>query len=130
MSKEISIIKLMDGSTVVGKIEYGIDCIEIEHPIELVSNIQPLQGMTGEQINLRPWMAISEETIFVVERMQIITIGLLDKTFENGYLRMVEQIYMKESVWAGSLMDDQIESEIDLDTMHELADAIIKKQIH
>ena len=86
--------------------------------------------MTGEQINLRPWMAISEETIFVVERMQIITIGLLDKTFENGYLRMVEQIYMKESVWAGSLMDDQIESEIDLDTMHELADAIIKKQIH
>jgi hypothetical protein len=130
MSKEISIVKLMDGSTVVGKIEYGTDCIEIEHPIELVSNVQPLQGMTGEQINLRPWMAISEETIFVVERMQIITIGLLDKTFENGYLRMVEQIYMKKSVWAGSLMDDQLESEIDLDTMHELADAIIKKQIH
>ena len=37
MSKqEISIIKLMDGSTLVGKISYGDDVVNIEHPIELV----------------------------------------------------------------------------------------------
>jgi|TARA_B100001094_G_scaffold284302_1_gene297704 hypothetical protein len=128
MSKEISIVKLMDGSTVVGKIEYGTDCIEIEHPIELVSNVAPVGAQLGESISLRPWMAISEETIFVVERMQIITIGLLDKNFEGGYERMVETIYNQPTQWSGDLL--QGDEEFDIDTLTELADAVIKKQIH
>ena len=54
----------------------------------------------------------------------------LQEQFINGYERMVEQIYMKESLWAGDLVDNDIDSELDIDTMTELADAIIKKQIH
>ena len=136
MSKEISIVKLMDGSTVVGKIEYGTDCIEIEHPIELVSNVTPLDGLLGEQISLRPWMAISDETIFVVERINIITIGTLDPDFKQGYERMVEAIYERSTKWTGSLVDanKQIEElgidDLDVDTISELMDATLKKQIH
>ena len=133
MSKEISIVKLMDGSTVVGRIEYGTDCIEIEHPIELVSNVTPVGAHIGEQISLRPWMAISDETIFVVERIQIITIGILAKDFEIGYEKMVDNIYNQPTNWSGDLyrMEDQIEeSELDVDTLTELADAVIKNKIH
>tara|TARA_B100001113_G_scaffold229987_1_gene188820 strand:+ start:293 stop:694 length:402 start_codon:yes stop_codon:yes gene_type:complete len=133
MSKEISIVKLMDGSTVVGRIEYGTDCIEIEHPIELVSNVTPVGAHIGEQISLRPWMAISDETIFVVERMQIITIGLLGEDFEGGYERMVETIYNQPTHWSGDLYkaneEDNID-DLDIDTLTELADAVLKKQIH
>jgi len=132
MSKEISIVKLMDGSTVVGKIEYGTDCIEIEHPIELVSNVTPVGAQLGESISLRPWMAISEETIFVVEKMQIITIGILGKEFEGGYERMVETIYNQPAEWTGNLVtaDDDYDNDLDIDTLTELADAVLKKQIH
>ena len=127
---DISILKLMDGSTIVGKITISGDIVEIEHPIELISNVQPLQGVIGEQINLRPWIAIAQDPIFTIERYNVITMSGLQEQFIDGYNRMVEQIYMKESVWAGSLIDEDLDSEIDLDTMHELADAIIKKQIH
>tara|TARA_X000001036_G_C20073279_1_gene560040 strand:+ start:134 stop:535 length:402 start_codon:yes stop_codon:yes gene_type:complete len=133
MSKEISIVKLMDGSTIVGRIEYGKDCIEIEHPIELISNVLTVNQQLGESISLRPWMAISDETIFVVERIQIITIGILAKDFEIGYEKMVDNIYNQPTNWSGDLyrMEDQIEeSELDVDTLTELADAVIKNKIH
>ena len=133
MSKEISIVKLMDGSTVVGRIAYGTDCIEIEHPIELVSNVTPVGAHIGEQISLRPWMAISDETVFVVERMQIITIGLLGQDFEGGYERMVETIYKQPTNWSGDLYKADEETnmdDLDIDTLTELADAVLKKQIH
>ena len=127
---EIKILKLMDGSTIVGKITISGDVAEIEHPIELISNVQSLQGALGEQINLRPWIAIAQEDIFTIERYNVITMSGLQEQFINGYERMVEQIYMKESLWAGDLVDNDIDSELDIDTMTELADAIIKKQIH
>ena len=133
MSKEISIVKLMDGSTIVGRIEYGKDCIEIEHPIELISNVLTVNQQLGESISLRPWMAISDETIFVVERIQIITIGILAKDFEIGYEKMVDNIYNQPTNWSGDLyrMEDQIEeAELDVDTLTELADAGIKNKFN
>ena len=89
---EISIIKLMDGSTIVGKIKMSNDIVEIEHPIELVSQITPVGSILGEQINLRPWVAIAEEHIFTVERMNVITVGSLQANFVPGYERMVEPV--------------------------------------
>ena len=133
MSKEISIIKLMDGSTVVGKVEYGTDCIEIEHPIELVSNPMNLGPQLGEQISLRPWMSISNETIFVVERIQIITIGSLGKDFESGYTRMVDAIYNQPAEWSGDLYrtgETENIDNLDIDILTDYADAIMKKKIH
>ena len=44
MSEQISILKLKDGSTIVGKVKTSGDIVEIEHPIELVSNVMPLSG--------------------------------------------------------------------------------------
>ena len=64
---DIQILKLKDGSTIVGKVTVSPEMVEIEHPIELVSQtVNNSQGY-GEQINLRPWIAISEEQTFVIE---------------------------------------------------------------
>ena len=81
-------------------------------------------------------MPISDETIFVVERINIITIGTLDPDFKQGYERMVEAIYERSTKWTGSLVDanKQIEElgidDLDVDTISELMDATLKKQIH
>ena len=44
---DISILKLMDGTTIVGRLTQDGDLVEIEHPIELVSNILPVGNIVG-----------------------------------------------------------------------------------
>jgi hypothetical protein len=133
MSEQISILKLMDGTTIVGKVSNDGDLVEIEHPIELVPHVEPMAGILGEAISLRPWVAIAEENIFSIERYNVINISTLQEQFVDGYERMVEQIYFREATWRGSLVDPappEEEQVLDADTMTELADAIIKGKIH
>ena len=70
---DIQIVKLKDGSTIVGKISMGPEIIEIEHPIELIAHLEQKGGLLGEQISLRPWISISSEKTFSIERTNIIT---------------------------------------------------------
>ena len=44
---DIQIVKLKDGSTIVGKISVGPEIIEIEHPIELVAHLEQKGGLLG-----------------------------------------------------------------------------------
>ncbi len=127
MSNEIQILKLKDGSTIVGKVTLGPDSVEIEHPIELVTQSVADSRGIGEQINLRPWIAISEEQIFTIERYNIITMSTLQKDFGDGYNRMVEQIYFNPANWEGPMAEGE---ESDLETLAELAEAMIKNKIH
>jgi len=136
MSEQISIVKLMDGSTLVGKISYGDDVVNIEHPIELVPQIMPTpQGILGESINLRPWIAVSEEQIFSIEKRNVITVANLQENFVPGYYRMVKSIYFNTPDWRGDFIEeDPIESreepELDLELLEELANAVLEKKIH
>ena len=127
---DISILKLMDGTTIVGRLTQDGDLVEIEHPIELVSNITPVGNILGEQVSLRPYVAIAQEHIFTIERYNVINISTLQENFVDGYERMVENIYFREQQWEGDLMSEDPDSELDMETMSDLADAIIKKQIH
>ena len=133
MSEEISIVRLMDGSTVVGRVKISPEIIEIEHPIELVFNTTPLKGVLGEQVSLKPWMAIAEDQIFVVDRANVITMGSLQEAFHPGYERMVETIYFDNPKWElpeeQPILDD-IQEDLDMDLLTDYADAIMKKKIH
>ena len=130
--QEISIVKLMDGSTLVGKISYGDDVVNIEHPIELVPQIMPTpQGVLGESINLRPWIAVSEEQTFSIERRNVITVAGLQANFVPGYHRMVKSIYFNTPDWRGDFIEElEEEPELDLELLEELANAVLDKKIH
>lgn len=130
MSEEISILRLMDGSTVVGRVTVSSDIVEIEHPIELVFNTTPLKGVLGEQVSLKPWMAIAEDQIFVVDRANVITIGSLQAEFHPGYERMVETIYFDSPQWQIPEVPEEIPEDLDIDLLTDYADAIMKKKIH
>jgi len=129
---EISILKLMDGTTIVGKLTVDGDIVEIEHPIELISNIAPVGNVLGEQVSLRPWVPIASEHTFTIERYQILTFSSLQEQFVEGYNKMVDTIYFREQQWEGGLIgeDENDDLELDADTMTQLADAIIKGKIH
>jgi hypothetical protein len=130
MSEEISILRLMDGSTVVGRVTVSPDIIEIEHPIELVFNTTPIRGVIGEQVSLKPWMAIAEDQIFVVDRSNVITIGSLQEAFYPGYERMVETIYFDNPQWQIPEEPAELPEDLDIDLLTDYADAVIKKKIH
>ena len=127
MSDEIQILKLKDGSTIVGKVTVSPEMVEIEHPIELVSEPARYKDGYGEQINLRPWIAISEEQRFTIERYNIITMSTLQKSFDEGYHRMVEQIYFNNANWEGPMAEEE---DMDIDTLTQLAEAMMKNKIH
>ena len=129
--QQISIVKLMDGSTLVGKISYGDDIVEIEHPIELVPSILPTsQGVLGEAINFRPWIAVSEEQTFAIERKNVITVANLQANFVPGYHRMVKSIYFSQPEWQGDFIEEDPSPELDLELLEELANAVLDKKIH
>jgi len=137
MSKqEIRIVKLMDGSTLVGKISYSEDTVEIEHPIELVPQIMPTPHGIGESINLRPWIAVSASQTFTIERRNIITVADLQEGFKAGYERMVKSIYFNTPQWRGDFIEETVplledsNDELDLDLFEELANAVLDKKIH
>ena len=130
MSEEISVLKLMDGTTIVGKVSSSGDIIEIEHPIELVFHTSPVRGVLGEQVSLKPWMAIAEDEIFTVDRANVITMGSLQEAFHPGYERMVETIYFDSPEWQIPEEPAEIPEDLDLDLLTDYADALMKKKIH
>jgi len=135
MSEPI-IVKLANGTTLVGKVELGPDSIEITHPIELVSQVSNIPGLIGEQINLRPWIAIAEGQTFTIDSQHVITTAELQLSFHEGYHRMVDQIYLESTNWTGSFIGEEEEAPQEENSFEELeelldyAEAIDKKQIH
>lgn len=133
---DIQIVKLKDGSTIVGKISIGPEIVEIEHPIELVAHLEQKGGLLGEQISLRPWISISSEKTFSIERTNIITTTPLHERFVKGYNTIVDSTYLNNTIWDDPLLLPETNKDIDsweeleLEDIAELSKAMIKKQIH
>ena len=96
---DIQIVILKDGSTIVGKISMGPEIIEIEHPIELIAHLEQKGGLLGEQISLRPWISISSEKTFSIERTIIITTPPLHERFVKGYNTKVNSTFIYYDIW-------------------------------
>tara|TARA_Y100000996_G_scaffold333472_1_gene269821 strand:- start:965 stop:1369 length:405 start_codon:yes stop_codon:yes gene_type:complete len=134
MSNNISILKLRDGATIVAKVTYEGDKYLVEHPIEMVAQASILKQGLGEAINLKPWIAIAEEDVFTIERENVITVATLEEKFVSGYHNMVEAIYFQDPLWGGDFMTEGQQPEgnedIDIDTLTDLAEAVLKNKIH
>ena len=130
---EVSILKLRDGATIVAKVTFEGDKYLVEHPIEMVAQASLLKQGLGEAINLKPWIAIAQEDVFTIERENVITVATLEEKFVSGYHNMVEAIYFQEALWGGDFVaPPELETEegMDVDTLTELAEAVIKNKIH
>jgi len=134
MSNNISIFKLRDGATMQAKVTYEGDKYLVEHPIEMVAQASILKQGLGEAINLKPWIAIAEEDVFTIERENVITVATLEEKFVSGYHNMVEAIYFQDPLWGGDFMTEGQQPEgnedIDIDTLTDLAEAVLKNKIH
>ena len=134
MSNNISILKLREGATIVAKVTYEGDKYLVEHPIEMVAQASILKQGLGEAINLKPWIAIAEEDVFTIERENVITVATLEEKFVSGYHNMVEAIYFQDPLWGGDFMTEGQQPEgnedIDIDTLTDLAEAVLKNKIH
>jgi len=96
------IIKFENGEMVVAVIEgaedyRSLNLIKILYPIEIVSE----QSMNGEAVlerfSLKPWITLSDETLFEISTRNISTIVDLKDVYVGGYERMVNHYYFEES---------------------------------
>ena len=62
--------------------------------------------------------------------VECLTIATLQENFKEGYNRMVETIYLNPPDWNGPMTEDELKSSEDLDTLAELAEAMLKNKIH
>ena len=78
--------------------------------------------------------AIAEEDVFTIERENVITVATLEEKFVSGYHNMVEAIYFQDPLWGGDFMTEGQQPEgnedIDIDTLTDLAEAVLKNKIH
>ena len=85
---------------------------------------------------MRPWISISSEKTFSIERTNIITTTPLHERFVKGYNTIVDSTYLNNSIWEDPLLlpetNKDLDSweELDLEDIAELSKAMIKKQIH
>ena len=69
------------------------------------------------------------DTNAVIERYNIITMSALQSDFSDGYERMVQQIYFEPANWEGPMAQVE-ETDSDIDTLAELAEAMLQNKIH
>lgn len=112
--EQTKIIKFENGETIVAVVEdsedyRSLNLLKILYPIEIVSE-QTLNGETVlERFSLKPWITLSDETLFEISTRNISTIVDLKETYIGGYERMVNHFYFPESEEVVNQEEEEVE---------------------
>ena len=112
--EQTKIIKFENGETIVAVVEgsedyRSLNLLKILYPIEIVSE-QTLNGETVlERFSLKPWITLSDETLFEISTRNISTIVDLKETYIGGYERMVNHFYFPESEEVTNQEEEEVE---------------------
>ena len=126
--EQTKLIKFENGETVVAVIEDASDYrslnfIKILYPIEIVTE----QSFKGEQIverfSLKPWITLSDETLYEINTKNISTIVDIKEEYIPGYERMVNHFFF-------SSKEPESNEEEELETLLEYYDAKSNNKIN
>ena len=118
MDNNYQVIRLINGTTIVGDIITSLDEFIIQYPLEV--HFKPVinsQGkLTGEQMTLRPYLILTRETEICIEHYNILSCNPLDARLNSSYEEMVSTAYKKKINFEGNFYkeDPSIKSSVDL----------------
>lgn len=105
MAVLISVLKLINNTTLIGEIEYTPAEVVIRYPLEV--HTQPLDGQAqGEMNHIRPYLTMTDVTQIEIDQFNILTTYPLSDRFVPSYLALVEQCYGDGVKYDGSFLDD------------------------
>lgn len=127
--EQTKIIKFENGETIVAVVEdaenyRSLNLIKILYPIEVFSQKNVKGEVVVEQFSLKPWISLSDETLYEISTSNITTMVNLKDEFLPGYQRMVDHFYFTENE------EEVIEEEEELELLMDYWDAKSNNKIN
>ena len=79
------IVRLTDGSTLVGSISIDKDFLRIQNPLQLISTPRMTEQGVKEDNTLAPWVPFTNDKMFVIPRDRVMVISRAAKELANYY---------------------------------------------
>ena len=79
------IVKLTDGSTIVGSISLDKDFLRIQNPLQLITTPRMTEYGVKDDNTLAPWVPFSTDKLYVIPKDKIVVISRAAKELANYY---------------------------------------------
>ena len=140
-------VKLIDGSTIMGSITVDKDFLRITNALELQTVQRHTEFGVKDDSSLAPWLSFTDDKTFVIPRDKIMVITQADKHISNYYEVILDKLEKQKEKAKPALsasemeniykiaeqmdrMDKQIQDEKLQWSEQDLIDLFQKKTIH
>lgn len=120
MDKNYRILRLINGTTIVGNVYRGHDNLIVDNPLEVITREIENDGgkYIGEQMNFRPFMIMTDDKNVTINNNNILLDYSLSPRLHNSYSEMVSSVYKQEIVYDGNFISkekelDELEQELE-----------------
>lgn len=135
METNYKVIKLLNGTIVVGNVLFTPEDILIQYPLEVYCKpVQDTDGkLIGEQMVLRPCLVMTKESEIVIDTYNVLYSSELDERLYESYEQMVKTVYKQKVYFEGNFYkDEDAKEEEDLtveeaEYMKEVLDGLLDK---
>mgnify|MGYP003338265074 CR=1 FL=1 len=143
--EEVNVVKLINGTTIIGVVETNADGYTIRYPLELVSTPitkQDVRAPLGEHMSIRPYLVMTDDDFVIIDRLNVISMSPLSQKFSHSYDVLVDHVYNEERFYDGDFLTGPSEDLERLqgnagkelhqltDEEREYLDSMIEKLIH
>ena len=79
------IVKLSDGSTLVGSISLDKEFLRIQNPLQLITTPRMTEFGLKDDSTLAPWIPFTEDKMFVIPKDKVMVVSRAAKELANYY---------------------------------------------
>ena len=79
------IVKLLDGSTIVGSISLDKEFLRIQNPLQLITTPRMTEHGLKDDNTLAPWVPFTNDKMFVIPKEKVMVISRAAKELANYY---------------------------------------------
>ena len=134
------IVKLLDGSTLVGSISLDKEFLRIQNPLQLITTPRMTEHGLKDDNTLAPWVPFTNDKMFVIPKDKVMVVSRAAKELANYYdviLTKLQQVKTKASYSPQEItkimeIAEQLDEELRQREEEEslLYDDVITKTIH
>ena len=122
MDKDYRMVRLIDGTTIMGSIVVDKDFLRITDALELNTVKRETEFGMKDDSTLAPWLPFTDDKIFVIPRDKILVITQADKHISHYYEVILSKVEKAKANVKPTLSAEEMEK------IYKLADQMDKMQ--
>ena len=132
------IVRLSDGSTLVGSISIDKDFLRIHNPLELKTTPRITSEGVKEDSVLSPWIPFTEDKLFVIPKEKVVVISKAAKELANYYEVVLHKlasvktkaVYSPAEIERIMQLADEMEAQLDEERTEDAFEGLDTKTVH